>query len=156
MRCVLQRVLEARVDIDGETVGAIEQGLMILVGVGEGDTESDARYLADKTAVLRIFSDDADKMNLSILDVQGSALVVSQFTLLADCRKGRRPAFTGAAEPQIANRLYQSYCQRLVEQGIEVQTGRFAADMQVHLINDGPVTILLESPPKAKEDSNSG
>lgn len=156
MRCVLQRVLEARVDIDGETVGAIEQGLMILVGVGEGDTESDARYLADKTAVLRIFADDADKMNLSILDIQGSALVVSQFTLLADCRKGRRPAFTGAAEPQIANTLYQSYCKRLAEQGIEVQTGRFAADMQVHLINDGPVTILLESPPKAKEDSNSG
>ncbi len=146
MRCVIQRVTEARVEIDREVVGSIGRGLMVLVGVGQGDSEKDCLALADKTAVLRIFPDEDDKMNRSLLDVQGQALVVSQFTLLADCRKGRRPAFTAAAAPELATQLYQRYCQRLREQGIDVQTGVFAADMQVHLINDGPVTILLESP----------
>lgn len=146
MRCVIQRVTQARVEINGEVVGSIDRGVMVLVGVGQGDSEKDCLALADKTAVLRIFADQDDKMNRSLIDVQGQALVVSQFTLLADCRKGRRPAFTAAAAPQLATQLYERYCQRLSEHGIEVQTGVFAADMQVHLTNDGPVTILLESP----------
>ncbi|WP_153556585.1 D-aminoacyl-tRNA deacylase [Roseimaritima sediminicola] len=150
MRCVLQRVRHAHVDVDGETVGKIDGGLLVLVGVGQGDTEKDCLAVADKTAGLRIFADADDKMNLSLLDTGGQALVVSQFTLLADCRKGRRPAFTAAAPPDLARQLYQRFCERLREQGIEVQTGVFAADMQVHLQNDGPVTICLDSDALAK------
>ncbi len=145
MRCVVQRVSQAQVDIDGQTVGRIAMGVMVLVGVGQGDAEKDADYLADKTALLRIFPDENDRMNRSLVDIDGSVLAISQFTLWGDCRKGRRPAFTAAAAPEIANPLYERYCQRLRTHQLDVQTGVFAADMQVQLVNDGPVTILLDS-----------
>lgn len=145
MRAVIQRVLQASVSVEGERIAAIEQGLLILLGVEQGDAPSDARYLADKTAGLRIFSDDAGLMNRSLVDCQGAALVVSQFTLLGDVRKGRRPSFIQAAPPAVANELYELYCQHLLQAGIEVGQGRFQADMQVALINDGPVTILVDS-----------
>lgn len=145
MRAVIQRVVRAHVDVHGQTVGRIGSGLMILLGVGQGDAPADGDYLAEKTAGLRIFPDDAGKMNRSLQDTGGGALVISQFTLLGDCRKGRRPAFTAAADPETANTLYEYFCQKLTEQGVQVQRGLFAADMQVHLINDGPVTILLDS-----------
>ena len=145
MRVVLQRVTSASVTVEGRTVAQIDRGVLALVGVAQGDADVQADWLADKTAGLRIFADRAGKMNRSLIDVGGAALVVSQFTLLGDCRKGRRPAFTAAADPQTANRLYEYYCQKLAEQGVQVERGVFAADMQVHLINDGPVTILLDS-----------
>lgn len=145
MRAVIQRVTSAQVDIDQQTVGAIGHGLLVLLGVGQGDTEKDVAYLVQKTAGLRIFADEDDKMNLSLTDIGGAALVVSQFTLYGDCRKGRRPAFTSAAQPELATELYEKFCQELAEQGIAVERGRFAADMQVRLVNDGPVTILLDS-----------
>ena len=148
LRAVLQRVLNASVKVDGEIVGQIDQGLLVLLGVGHGDSETQAKWLADKTAELRIFEDDAGKMNLSLLDVGGSALVVSQFTLLGDCRKGRRPAFTGAAEPKIANELYERYVELLAGRGIPVETGIFAADMKVSLVNDGPVTMVIDRLPE--------
>lgn len=116
----------------------------MLIGVGQGDDETTAEWLAKKTAELRLFADEADKMNLSVTDVGGSVLVVSQFTLLADCKKGRRPAFTGAADPDIADRLYLHYAQRLRELGLPVETGIFAADMKVALVNDGPVTFVID------------
>lgn len=145
MRAVIQRVASAQVDIDGETVGAIDRGVLVLLGVGQGDTEKDVTYLVQKTAGLRIFPDKRDKMNRSLVEVEGAALVISQFTLYGDCRKGRRPAFTAAADPELATKLYERYCRELAEQGIAVEQGRFAADMQVQLVNDGPVTILLDS-----------
>ncbi len=144
MRIVLQRVLRAKVEVDGETVGQIGHGLLVLIGVGLGDTASQADWLAAKTAELRIFEDDQGKMNRSLIDVRGAALVVSQFTLLGDCRKGRRPAFTAAAAPQLADELYQRYCAQLAAQIVDVQRGIFAAEMQVSLVNDGPVTLVID------------
>jgi D-tyrosyl-tRNA(Tyr) deacylase len=134
------------VTVDGERISAIENGLLILLGVAEGDTRRDAEVLADKIANLRIFSDSDDKMNLSLLTVEGAALVVSQFTLCADCRKGRRPDFFGAAKPDIADELYEYFCERIKNTGVnDVQKGVFGADMKVELLNDGPVTILIDS-----------
>ena len=144
MRVVLQRVSSASVTVDDQLVGQIGHGLLALVGIGHGDTEKQVRWLADKTAELRIFEDDQGKMNRSVLDVGGSALVVSQFTLLGDCRKGRRPAFTEAAAPELANALYTRYADLLADRGIDVQRGTFAADMKVALVNDGPVTMILD------------
>ncbi|MFN3153661.1 D-aminoacyl-tRNA deacylase [Bremerella sp.] len=145
MRGVVQRVLEAHVKVDGQIVGQIEQGLVVLLGVAEGDTEADLKYLVEKTIHLRIFEDDDGKMNRSVLDVGGSILAISQFTLLGDCRKGRRPSFITAAKPEEANALYEEYVRRIREQGVTVETGIFQADMKVHLINDGPVTLMLDS-----------
>lgn len=145
MRAVVQRVSEAAVTIDGREVARIGQGLLILLGVAEGDDASHARFIASKIAGMRIFQDDAGRMNLSVMDVGGAALVVSQFTLLADCRKGRRPSFTGAAPPQEADRLYNLFADNLREMGLEVGTGEFGAMMDVSSINSGPVTILLDS-----------
>ena len=145
MRAVIQRVSQASVVVAEETVGAIEQGLLVLLGVAQGDTSKDATYLADKTASLRIFEDDDSKMNRSVEDIGGGILVISQFTLLGDCRKGRRPGFTDTAPPEIADTLYEEYVDALRSQGITVATGVFRANMQVSLINDGPVTIMLDS-----------
>jgi len=145
VRAVVQRVSSARVEIDGEVAGSIGRGLLVLLGVGQGDSEKQAHWLADKIAGLRIFEDDAGKMNLSVEEVGGSALVVSQFTLYGDCRKGRRPSFTGAAPPEEADRLYQVFVARLKERGLPVSTGVFQAMMQVHLVNDGPVTVVVET-----------
>ncbi len=145
MRLVIQRVLESSVRIDGEVVGAIGTGFMVLCGVEEGDTAEDVRYCVEKTANLRIFEDDAGKMNRSILDVGGEILAVSQFTLAGDARHGRRPSFSKAARPETAVPLYDAYCEGLRGYGIHVETGVFQADMKVSLINDGPVTMLLDS-----------
>jgi D-tyrosyl-tRNA(Tyr) deacylase len=145
MRAVIQRVSKAQVGVDGETVGAISAGLLVLLGVTHGDSERDASYLARKTSGLRIFEDDSGKMNRSVLDVEGEVLVVSQFTLLGDCRRGRRPSFDDAAPPALADDLYQRYVGHLKQQGLQVATGAFQATMQVKLTNEGPVTILLDS-----------
>ena len=145
MRTVIQRVRRAAVSVDGETVGAIDQGLVILLGVGPDDTEAEAKWLADKIAVMRIFADEADKFNRSLLDVGGGALVVSQFTLYADAAQGRRPSFVKAAPPPIAEPLIERFVQYLREAGVQrVETGRFGARMLVEIHNDGPVTILLD------------
>ena len=146
MKAVIQRVKCASVTVDDTIVGKIGQGLLILLGVAEGDTERDAEVLADKIANLRIFSDQDDKMNLSLLTVEGEALVVSQFTLCASCARGRRPDFFGAAKPDIAEKLYLYFSERIKSNGVHtVERGEFGADMQVSLINDGPVTIILDS-----------
>jgi len=145
MRAVVQRVSEATVVVEGETVGAIQQGLLVLLGVARGDTSQEALSLADKTATLRIFEDSEGKMNRSVEDVGGRILVVSQFTLLGDCRKGRRPGFTEAAPPELADTLYEEYVVALRERGVRVATGVFRAAMQVALVNEGPVTMLLDS-----------
>ena len=146
MKAVLQRVTSASVMADGECVGAIGAGLLVLLGVAQGDTERDAQVLADKIANLRIFGDEEGKMNLSLLTTGGGMLVVSQFTLCANCVKGRRPDFFGAAKPEEAERLYLYFCNRIKECGVsQVATGVFGADMQVGLVNDGPVTIILDS-----------
>ncbi len=145
MRAVLQRVSRARVSVDGKVTGEIGAGLMILLGVGKQDSSAVAMSLAEKTANLRIFEDDQQKMNLSLLDVKGSALVVSQFTLYGDARGQRRPSFISAAPPDLAKRLYDEYCDALRRLGITVATGVFQAMMSVELINEGPVTILLDS-----------
>ena len=145
MRVVIQRVSEASVTVDRQTVGAIGQGLMVLLGVAQGDTSQEAKALAEKTAGLRIFEDDAGKMNRSVEEIGGSLLVVSQFTLLGDCRKGRRPGFTDAAPPELADQLYEEYVAALRRRGVNVATGVFRANMQVALVNDGPVTMLLDS-----------
>jgi D-tyrosyl-tRNA(Tyr) deacylase len=145
MRAVLQRVSQARVEVAEKTVGAISQGLLVLLGVEQDDAEGDAELLAKKTAELRLFEDDGGKMNLSVEDIGGEILVVSQFTLAADCRKGRRPGFSRAAPPEEANRLYQHYVALLRQRGVSVATGQFQAMMQVSLTNDGPVTFLLDS-----------
>ncbi|MBW2352655.1 MAG: D-tyrosyl-tRNA(Tyr) deacylase [Deltaproteobacteria bacterium] len=145
MRAVVQRVKQAQVDVDGIQVGAIGPGLLIFLGVGEDDTEKDCRYLAGKIVNLRIFPDSRDLMNLSLLDTEGSALVVSQFTLWGDCRKGRRPSFVRAAGPGKAEGLYERFVGLVKESGIHVATGRFQAMMDVSLINDGPVTLILDS-----------
>jgi D-tyrosyl-tRNA(Tyr) deacylase len=146
MRLVLQRVKEARVDVDGKTVGSISNGLLILLGVASTDTRKDVDYLADKVINLRIFPDAERRMNRSILEVGGSLLVVSQFTLYGDCNKGRRPSFDQAAPPEQARALYEYFIERLTSRNIIVQTGVFQAEMQVHLVNDGPVTFVLDSP----------
>lgn len=145
MRGVVQRVLEAHVKVDGQIVGQIEKGLVVLLGVAQGDTEADLKYLVEKTIHLRIFEDDEGKMNRSVLDVGGSILAISQFTLLGDARKGRRPSFITAARPEEANAMYQAYVRQIQEQGVTVETGIFQADMKVHLVNDGPVTLVLDS-----------
>jgi len=145
MRAVLQRVSQARVEVGEETVGVIGRGLLVLLGVEQGDAAKDAELLAKKTAELRLFEDDEGKMNLSVEDIGGQVLVVSQFTLAADCRKGRRPGFSGAAAPEVANELYEQYVTLLRQRGLTVATGRFQAMMQVSLTNDGPVTFLLDS-----------
>jgi D-tyrosyl-tRNA(Tyr) deacylase len=150
MRAVIQRVREAAVAVDDQTVGAIGIGLMILVGVAHDDQEEDARWLAQKIATLRIFEDAAGKFNLSALDIGASALVVSQFTLYADARRGRRPDFIAAARPEIAEPLIERLVALLREQGLRVETGKFQARMLVKISNDGPVTIILDSPPKDK------
>ncbi len=145
MRAVVQRVKESRVEVKGETVGAIGKGVLVLLGVGAADTEKDAEYLAGKIADLRIFPDAEGRMNLSLLETGGAALVVSQFTLLGDCRKGRRPSFASAAPPEIARLLYEHFMLVLRARGIEVSSGIFQEMMDVYLMNDGPVTILLDS-----------
>ena len=144
MRAVVQRVTEAAVDIDGEEVARIDRGLLILLGVCCGDTAAEARYLADKCANLRIFSDAEGKFNLSVLDVRGDLLVVSQFTLYGDTRKGRRPSFVQAAPPEVSEPLYEEYVRCLRTTGLRTATGRFGATMKVRLVNDGPVTVLAE------------
>jgi D-tyrosyl-tRNA(Tyr) deacylase len=146
MRAVVQRVGEARVEVDGRVVGEIGPGLLIFLGVGGGDSESDGEYLANKIVHLRIFTDARDLMNLSLIDTGGEALVVSQFTLWGDCRKGRRPSFTRAARSEIAKPLYEDFISRVRGKGVKVATGVFQEMMNVHLVNDGPVTLILESP----------
>ena len=146
MRAVVQRVGEARVEVNGRIVGEIGPGLLIFLGVGEGDSENEGEYLANKIVHLRIFPDDRDLMNLSLIDTGGEALVVSQFTLWGDCRKGRRPSFTRAARPDIARQLYEDFISRVRGKGVKVATGEFQEMMNVHLVNDGPVTLILESP----------
>ena len=145
MRAVVQRVREADVTVEGSVTGAIERGHMVLLGVEDGDDESDARYMADKISGLRIFEDSDGKMNLSVKDVFGKILAVSQFTLLGDVRKGKRPSFSKAARPEEARRLYRYFIDLLSEGDIEVQEGIFQAEMMVRILNDGPVTILLDS-----------
>lgn len=145
MRAVLQRVSRASVCVAGHTAGAIGPGLLVLLGVARDDAAGDAALLAEKTAGLRIFEDDVGKMNRSVEEIGGAILVVSQFTLLGDCRKGRRPGFTEAAPPLLAEQLYQRYVATLRKRGLTVATGVFQADMQVSLVNDGPVTLMLDS-----------
>lgn len=145
MRAVVQRVHESSVTVDGRITGKIGKGLLVLLGVSESDTEQDADYLAEKIVGLRCFADDASKFNLSVRDVGGSVLAVSQFTLFGDCRKGKRPSFTEAARPELAIPLYERFVERVRASGIEVQTGEFGAHMDVHLVNDGPVTLMLDS-----------
>ena len=145
MRAVLQRVRSASVTVDGETIASIAHGLVVLLGVAKGDTEADAAYMVDKLPHLRIFPDEAGKMNRSIMEVKGELLMVSQFTLLGDTHRGRRPGFDVAAPPDTAQRLYESVAQAIREQGVPVQTGKFGANMVVTLENDGPVTFILDS-----------
>ena len=145
MRAVVQRVSRASVVVDGETVGRIDKGLLVLLGIADDDTQQDVIYLAQKIVGLRIFEDGQGKMNLSLSDVGGGMLVVSQFTLLGDCRKGRRPSFVRAARPEKAQALYGSFVAEVRGQGIAVETGRFQEHMQVELVNDGPVTLLVDS-----------
>ena len=145
MRACVQRVSRAQVAVDGEVSGRIGTGLMVLLGVAATDAEADAQQLARKIVGLRIFEDQQEKMNLALADVGGAMLVVSQFTLLGDCRKGRRPSFTAAAPPELAEKLYQVFVDAVAQQGIPVATGRFREHMEVELVNDGPVTLVLES-----------
>jgi len=148
MRALVQRVTHASVRVDDVVVGACSRGFLILLGVGPEDNEKDAQWLAKKIASLRVFPDTEGKMNLSLLDIGGEALVISQFTLYGDCRKGRRPSFVGSAPPEIAEPLYENFATLLAKEGLAVQKGIFAADMKVELLNDGPVTLMLESPEK--------
>ena len=145
MRAVLTRVKSASVTIDGTVVGSIGKGFLILLGVGPNDTEKQCRYLAEKTLGLRVFEDENGKMNLGLADVGGQVLVVSQFTLYGNCRKGRRPSFTDAAGPELGNRLYEKFLADCADLGYEPQHGQFGADMKVESINDGPVTLILDT-----------
>lgn len=153
MRAVLQRVARSEVTVEGKTVGKIEKGLLVLLGVQKGDTQEECILMADKIARLRIFEDEAGKMNRSLLDVGGAVLAVSQFTLFADCAKGRRPSFLEAARPEEAIPLYEQFQTCLREEGILVETGQFGADMQVTLENDGPVTIYLDTREWSRPDA---
>jgi D-tyrosyl-tRNA(Tyr) deacylase len=146
MRAVVQRVSESSVAVGPEVVGRIGRGLLVLLGVATTDTEKESDYLAAKIVNLRIFEDEGGRLNRSLIEVGGEMLVVSQFTLLADCRKGRRPSFTAAAEPELAARLYEHFVRQTAKLGIPVQTGRFQALMAVSLVNDGPVTLIIDSP----------
>ena len=152
MRALLQRVTEATVKVDGENIGSCRNGLLILLGVCNGDTRSEAAFLAEKCLNLRMFADDEGKMNRSLLDIQGGILVISQFTLYADTRRGRRPSFVDAAVPEVSQPLYEYFVECLRSGRVAVETGCFGAEMQVSLVNDGPVTILLE---KNSEKGNS-
>jgi D-tyrosyl-tRNA(Tyr) deacylase len=145
MRAVIQRVTSASVSVDDETTGAIQQGLLVLLGSGEGDSADDVDWMSNKIAGLRIFEDDDGKMNLSVSDIEGEVLLVPQFTLYGDCRKGRRPSFVGAADPDIAEQLVEEVSAKLRAAGLHVEEGVFGAEMEVSLLNDGPVTILLDS-----------
>ncbi|HPU68402.1 MAG TPA: D-aminoacyl-tRNA deacylase [Acetomicrobium flavidum] len=145
MRVVLQKVLWAKVEVDGEVVGEIGPGLCLLVGVSRDDTLEDVKYMANKIPNLRVFPDDEEKLNLSLLDVKGSILAVSQFTLFGDCSKGRRPSFLGAAPPDLALELFKKFLDELKKTGLKVQTGRFQTHMKLSLCNDGPVTLILDS-----------
>ena len=145
MRAVIQRVSSATVEVDGQVVGRIGRGLLVYLGIGKVDSEQDAEFMAEKIANLRIFADDEGKMNRSVPDITGQILLVSNFTLQGDCRKGRRPGFDGAAEPAMAERLYDKTAQLLAEKGLKVAKGVFGANMQVASVNDGPVTFVLDS-----------
>ncbi len=145
MRAVVQRVCSASVAVGGRTVGSIERGLLVYVGVGRGDADADVAYIVDKILHLRLFADGDGKMNLSVLDLSGSVLVVSQFTLFGDCRRGRRPAYVAASDPETARQQYEAVVARLRRDGLHVETGEFRTMMQVDSINDGPVTVLLDS-----------
>lgn len=146
MRAVIQRVRSAAVEVNDQEISRIGRGITVLLGVGKEDTEEDVKWMAEKIANLRIFEDENDKMNLSVKDVSGQALVVSQFTLYGDCRKGRRPGFDSAARPEEADRLYRLFVDALAEQDVPVQTGQFQAKMLFSIENDGPVTLIVESP----------
>lgn len=145
MRACVQRVSEASVTVEGNVVGQIGHGMLVLLGITQDDTRRDVQFMAEKTTGLRIFEDDEGKMNRSLVDVDGSMLVVSQFTLLGDCRKGRRPSFIAAAEPDLAERLYETFVEEVQQRNVTVATGQFRAHMDVALVNDGPVTLLLDS-----------
>jgi D-tyrosyl-tRNA(Tyr) deacylase len=145
MRAVIQRVKSSSVTVSGELIGNIGKGLLVLLGVSSSDKTDDAKYLADKIVNLRIFEDEDHKLNRSLIDMEGEMLVVSQFTLLGDCKKGRRPSFVKAAPPELANELYEQFVKHVRQKGIAVKTGRFQAMMEVSLINDGPVTLIVES-----------
>ncbi len=145
MRAVVQRVIKSSVSVDGQVTGATDEGLVVLIGVEDGDTDKDVKYIADKVSGLRIFEDENEKMNLSVKDVGGSILAISQFTLLGDVRKGKRPSFITAEEPEAANNLYRDVCEKIRDEGIKVETGIFQAHMLVKIHNNGPVTILLDS-----------
>jgi len=145
MRSVVQRVNYASVKVDGEIIGKIEKGLLVLLGVCDEDTEKDMIYMADKITGLRIFEDEDEKMNLSVEDIGGELLVVSQFTLFGDCRKGKRPSFSSAGRPDYANEMYEKFVAYLKEKGFKTETGKFGADMKVELLNDGPVTLMIDS-----------
>jgi D-tyrosyl-tRNA(Tyr) deacylase len=145
MRAVVQRVKKSSVTVENETVGKIDRGLLVLLGVAKGDDSSDADYFADKITNLRIFEDEAGKLNRSLLEIGGEMLVVSQFTLLGNCRKGRRPSFIDAAEPDMADELYEYFVHQVRQKGVSVKTGQFRARMDVSLINDGPITLIVES-----------
>lgn len=145
MRAVIQRVTEASVTVDNELLGKIGKGFVVLLGVADGDDDTDMKYIVDKIISLRVFEDENEKMNLSLKDVNGELLVISQFTLCGDCRKGRRPSFDKAGKPELARVLYDKACKYFSDSGIKTETGRFGADMKVQLINDGPVTMLLDS-----------
>ena len=148
MRACIQRVSKARVVVEEQITGEIAEGLLVLLGVCESDTDEDLRWLANKIINLRIFEDDQGKMNRSLLDVCGAMLVVSQFTLYGDCRKGRRPSFITAAPPEMAERVYEQFCEHVRQQSVKVETGRFRANMKVSLTNDGPVTLWIDSAEK--------
>ncbi len=145
MRAVIQRVTSSSVTVEDDLVGRIGKGLLVLLGVATSDTSDDAKYLADKIVNLRIFEDEHHKLNLSLIDTGGEMMVVSQFTLLGDCKKGRRPSFVKAAPPELANELYQQFVERVRQKGVIVKTGRFQAMMEVSLTNNGPVTLIVES-----------
>lgn len=146
MRLIIQRVAEARVDVEEKTIGAIQKGALVFFGSHEKDTPSQIHWLANKLINLRMFMDEQEKMNLSLLDIEGSILIVSQFTLYCDCREGRRPSFSHAARPEMARSFYDSFVDEVRKSGLQVETGEFGAMMQIHLINDGPVTLLVDAP----------
>ena len=154
MRAVIQRVLASSVSVDGQIVGQIGKGFNILLGVGQGDGQKQVEWLAEKIAHLRVFEDENAKMNLSLKDIEGSALVISQFTLYGNCEKGRRPSFTEAAHPTTAKKLYEDFIEELKKYDIPVETGIFQADMKVEITNDGPVTMIIETPQKVQEKEN--